>query len=263
MVCKPLIAKTEKSTIIMKQKMAESLVLKEQLFALTSRTSLWCLILCSVLFISSCKTEPEKTTTLRIQKNESRVEALPYYGEASFTPQWFSSDSDSLKDFHKIPDFELTNQNGQIVTNKTFDNKIYITDFFFTVCPGICPKMAENMTRIQEEFLQSDDVMLLSHSVTPDFDTPEVLQKYAERKKVNPNKWHLVTGDKEVIYNLGRNEYFVEEDLGEIKSNDDFLHTENFILVDKNRHIRGIYNGLNTTSINHLIADVKTLQNEQ
>ncbi|AUC79472.1 SCO family protein [Nonlabens sp. MB-3u-79] len=249
-------------TITMKQKMAEYLVLKEPYFALVSRISLWCLILCSALFASSCKTEKKQAVAKAQNEVTSRVEALPYYGEATFTPHWFSSDSDSLKNFHKIPDFELTNQNGELITNATFENKIYITDFFFTVCPGICPKMTENMTRIQEEFIENDEVLLLSHSVTPDYDTPEVLQKYAKRKKVNPKKWHLVTGDKELIYDLGRNQYFVEEDLGITKDVNDFLHTENFILIDQNKHIRGIYNGLNKASIGQLILDVRTLQAE-
>ena len=116
------------------------------------------------------------------------------------------------------------------------------------------------MKIVQEAFKNDDEVLLLSHSVTPDHDTPEILQKYAKEKGVIDNKWHLVTGPKDEIYELGRNQYFVEEDLGLQKTNDEFLHTENFIVIDKNRHIRGIYNGLNQTSIQQLIADIKTLQ---
>ena len=121
--------------------------------------------------------------------------------------------------------------------------------------------MTKNMTLLQEEFKDDDDVLLLSHSVTPTIDSVAQLKKYALDKGVL-NNWHLVTGDKKEIYDLGRKFYFVEEDLGEPKGLDDFLHTENFVLIDKNKHIRGIYNGLNKNSVMQLIADIKTLKKE-
>ncbi|QNM86602.1 SCO family protein [Polaribacter pectinis] len=195
------------------------------------------------------------------EKVTSRVDALPYFNEASFTPKWLDSNSKDLKSFHKIPDFSLTNQNGVTITQKTFENKIYVTDFFFTTCPGICPKMTSNMDLVQQEFINDDEVLMLSHSVTPSIDSVAKLKKYAIDKNIQKN-WHLVTGDKKEIYDLGRESYFVEEDLGEPKGLDDFLHTENFILVDKNKHIRGIYNGLNKNSVIQLIADIKTLKKE-
>ena len=196
------------------------------------------------------------------QQKTSRVATLPFYKEATFTPHWFESGSDSLTNFHQIPTFELINQNGQTITEKTFANKIYITDFFFTSCPGICPKMTKNMGVLQTAFIADKDVLLLSHSVMPQYDSVAVLKNYAVNKDVIDDKWHLVTGERDHIYDLGRTAYFVEEDLGLAKDPDDFLHTENFVLVDKNRHIRGIYNGLNKAAINQLIADVKTLQQE-
>ncbi len=122
--------------------------------------------------------------------------------------------------------------------------------------------MTSNMLLIQEEFKDDDEVLLLSHSVTPEYDSVPILKHYAEAKGVIPNKWHLVTGERKAIYSLGRHGYFVEEDLGMPKGEDDFLHTENFILIDKKRHIRGIYNGLNKTAIAQLIADIKTLKKE-
>ena len=196
------------------------------------------------------------------EKKTSRVDSLPYYKEASFTPYWLSSESDELKKFHRIPSFNLTNQDGLIISDKTFDGKIYIADFFFTSCPGICPKMTANMAVIQDAFLTDLDVLLLSHSVTPVTDSVPVLKNYANKKGVISNKWHLVTGTKSEIYNLGRHSYFVEEDLGVAKTDEDFLHTENFVLVDKNKHIRGIYNGLNKTAVQQLIADINTLKLE-
>tara|TARA_R110002096_G_scaffold237751_1_gene428556 strand:- start:5769 stop:6437 length:669 start_codon:yes stop_codon:yes gene_type:complete len=193
---------------------------------------------------------------------QSRVDSLPYYSEASFTPHWFNKESDSLAAFHSIPSFSLTSQEGTTITEADLDNKIYVANFFFTTCPGICPRMTDNLKIVQEEFLDDDNVLLLSHSVTPDIDSVSVLKAYAQKRKIVSDRWLLLTGDRDQIYNLGRQSYFVEEDLGEEKSNDDFLHTENFILVDKNKHIRGIYNGLNKTSVQQLIADIKTLEKE-
>lgn len=239
--------------------MAESSDSKRQHFASLSRIKRSLLILCNIILIISCGSKEQNTNTV-VDQVESRVEELPYYNEANFTPRWFSEGSDSLKDFHSIPDFSFINQEGDIITQDYYKDKIYITDFFFTVCPGICPAMTKNMSRLQSEFLNDSEVLLLSHSVTPDYDTPAVLKDYAQRMGVNAAKWNLVTGDKELIYNLGRNHYFVEEDLGTTKNVNDFLHTENFILIDKNKRIRGIYNGLNKASVNQLIADVKTLQ---
>ncbi|GJM34177.1 MAG: SCO family protein [Saprospiraceae bacterium] len=193
-------------------------------------------------------------------ERQSSIDRLPYYNEATFTPHWLDPDSDSLNQFHTIAPFKLLNQDGDTITEKSLQGKIFITDFFFTTCPGICPRMTTNMAVLQEAFLHDADVMLLSHSVTPERDSVAVLKNYAKVKGVKSGKWHLLTGDRQQIYHLGRKQYFVEEDLGLEKEADDFLHTENFILVDKNRHIRGIYNGLNKTSINQLIDDVKTLK---
>jgi len=205
-------------------------------------------------FFFGCKNDKK-------QEFASRVAELPYYNEASFTPKWLDKKSDKLKGFHKIPDFKLTNQNGEIITQKTFENKIHVTDFFFTTCPGICPMMTKNMTMVQEAFKNDNEILMLSHSVTPTIDSVPQLRKYALEKQIGYN-WHLVTGNKKEIYDLGRQWYFVEEDLGEPKGLDDFLHTENFILIDKNKHIRGIYNGLNKNSVEQLIADINTLKLE-
>ena len=214
-----------------------------------------------VLFVfTSCK-ENVKKETIKVVEN-SRVEYLPYYNDDSFTPHWLTPNTEEEKAFHKIPDFSLTNQLGEAVTQNTFEDKIYVTDFFFTTCPGICPKMTGNMSKVQEEFKNDKDVLLLSHSVMPSTDSVAVLKAYAKNNDVIDHKWHLVTGDRNEIYGLGRDHYFVESDLGEVKTDDDFLHTENFLLIDKNKHIRGIYNGLNRASIAQLIVDIKALKKE-
>lgn len=211
-------------------------------------------LIIAFLFLIGCKKKDNKAFT-------SRVNELPYYNEASFTPKWIASNSDELANFHKIPDFSFTNQDGKNISQESFKDKIYVTDFFFTTCPGICPMMTKNMDLVQEAFKEDNEVLILSHSVTPTKDSVPQLKQYAINNNIGKN-WHLVTGSKKEIYNLGRTAYFVENDLGEPKGINDFLHTENFILIDKNRHIRGIYNGLNKNSVKELIADIKTLKKE-
>ncbi len=226
--------------------------LKMKLFNI--QTSIWICIL--GLCLASCVEEVEV-------ENGSRVDHLPFYNEATFTPQWIEPGDQRLDTFHRISAFKLTNQNGKTISEKTFKNKIYVVDFFFTICPGICPKMTENMGYLQDVFLEDKEVLFMSHSVTPERDSVPVLKQYAEDKGVISDKWHLVTGPVEEIYKLGRKDYFVEEDLGLEKEIDEFLHTENFVLIDKNRHIRGIYNGLNKASLKQLIKDVHTLKQEK
>lgn len=184
---------------------------------------------------------------------------LPYYNSSDFTPIW---EIPSESKFHSIRPFNLIDQKGKAFTEQNIAGKICVADFFFTSCPGICPKMTKNMSLLQKAFIQDKDVMLLSHSVTPNSDSVSVLSEYAKDKAVQYDKWKLLTGEKEEIYNLGRKYYFVEEDLGENSDTSVFLHTENFILIDKNRMIRGIYNGLDDASIDALIGDVKMLKVE-
>jgi len=190
---------------------------------------------------------------------KEKNQVLPYYDTPDFTPKW---DIKNKTLFHTIRPFNLISQENRIFTEKDIDGKICVADFFFTTCPGICPKMTKSMSNIQKEFIKDDEVLLLSHSVTPEKDSVSVLKKYAFEKNVNFKRWKLLTGNKNEIYDLGRKYYFVEEDEGIKKGNDVFLHTENFILIDKQRHIRGIYNGLDPNSINNLINDIKILKLE-
>lgn len=212
--------------------------------------------ICVLVCFCACKDN-------RSQEKTSRVDTLPYYQDASFTPHWLSVDDPVLDTFHTIRPFRLINQEGDTITEKTVADKIYIVDFFFATCPGMCPRMMDNMGIIQTEFLNDDELTLISHSVTPNRDSVPILSAYGKARNIRPFKWHLLTGERKQIYRLGREDYFVEEDLGEEKTEDDFLHTENFVLVDKKRHIRGIYNGLKTNEIHQLIADVKTLKKEK
>lgn len=201
-------------------------------------------IICLVIFYS-CKDNDDKH--------------LPYYDTPDFTPKWEIPNGEN---FHKIRPFKLINQENQTFTEKDIEGKICVADFFFTTCPGICPKMTSSMADVQKEFINDDEILLLSHSVTPERDSVPILKQYAEDKKVVFKRWKLLTGEKDEIYDLGRKYYFVEEDEGIKKGNDVFLHTENFILIDKERYIRGIYNGLDPNSIQSLIRDIKVLKNE-
>jgi protein SCO1 len=196
---------------------------------------------------------------LSISCKQEVVRKLPYYDTADFTPKWQLPEHDT---FHAIRKFNLIDQEGKAFSEKDMAEKICVADFFFTICPGICPKMTSSMVDLQKDFINDNDVLLLSHSVTPESDSVAVLKKYGKIKGVQYPKWRLLTGNKAEIYDLGRTYYFVEEDLGLKKDSDDFLHTENFILIDKHRHIRGIYNGLDPNSIAILSKDIKALKHE-
>ena len=145
---------------------------------------------------------------------------------------------------HKIAPFAFTNQNGNKVTNKDYEGKIYVADFFFTTCQTICPKMTDNMVWLQDKIKDNPKVKLLSHSVFPDEDTVEVLKKYAKEKGVLDAKWNLVTGNQQEIYKIARQSYLVVK-TGKPEELYDMVHTENFVLVDQKGRIRGFYNGLN------------------
>lgn len=190
------------------------------------------------------------------------TDTLPYYTDADLTPQWISTDDPTYDRIHTIAPFKLVNQNADVVTEETFAGRIYVADFFFATCPGICPSMTQNMLMIQEAFRNDADIMFLSHSVTPEIDTPEVLKRYGEEYGILAEKWHLVTGAREKIYTLARQSYFAEEDLGLPVNENDFLHTELFFLIDRQGRIRGIYKGTFPNEMKRLIEDIELLKAE-
>ncbi|MDX1767134.1 MAG: SCO family protein [Arenibacter troitsensis] len=186
-------------------------------------------------------------------------EILPVYQPAMVNFELVDSTLQHVKKYHTIADFALTNQNGKLVTQKDYENKIYIADFFFTTCPTICPIMTKNMAGIQDKILNDEDVMLLSHSVTPDIDSVPQLKEYALEKGVKDNKWNLVTGDKQQIYELARKSYMAVKTDGD-GGPYDMIHTENFILVDKERRIRGFYDGTDSEEMEKLLSDLEILK---
>ncbi len=186
---------------------------------------------------------------------------LPIYAPARVSAELVDSTIQHQKKYHKIADFSLTNQNGKTITQDDYKNKIYVADFFFTTCQTICPIMTDHMAQIQKHIVNDADVMLLSHSVTPEIDTVAQLKSYATKNGVIDEKWNLVTGDKKQIYQLARKSYLAVKDNPDAGLYD-MVHTENFMLIDKKKQIRGFYDGTKTEDIDRLLGDIKHLKKE-
>ena len=183
---------------------------------------------------------------------------LPVYNPADVNPELVDSTIQYIAREHKIADFSFVNQNGKVITQKDYEGKIYIADFFFTTCGTICPIMTTNMIDIQKAFLNNPKVMLLSHTVTPEIDSVSVLKKYAAEKGVVDSKWNLVTGDKKEIYSMARKSYLAVK-LGKPSELYDMVHTENFVLVDSQKRVRGFYDGTKKEEMQRLIEDINWL----
>lgn len=207
------------------------------------------LVLICLIVLCSCSTK-------------DKINKLPYYNTAEFTPVFLNSKDAKNKITHTINAFSFTNQNGEEVSEKTTEGKIHIANFFFTSCGSICPAMMKNMKLVHEKFAADTGVIILSFSVAPWIDSVGKLKKYAVIFGYDFPNWHLLTGKKADIYSLARQSYFAEEDLGFSKDRTDFLHTEHFLLVDKKRRIRGIYNGTLQLEAEQLIKDIQILKQE-
>jgi protein SCO1/2 len=188
-------------------------------------------------------------------------ENLPVYNPIDFNPELVDASLRKTESQHTVAAFELVNHNGKSITEKEYEDKIYVTDFFFTRCPSICPIMSNNMEKLQQTFLEDNEVMFLSMSVTPIMDSIPILKKYAEKHGVVDSKWNIATGDKKHIYNLARKSYFAVVDQGD-GGLQDFIHTPNFILIDKEKRIRGVYDGTKDDEIERIIQDISLLQKE-
>ncbi|MDX5428288.1 MAG: SCO family protein [Bacteroidota bacterium] len=194
----------------------------------------------------------------------TRVERqLPIINPSDLNPDIVPDSLEGQGLHHRIRDFVLLDQRGNVLTLDSLREKIYVADFFFTACPSICIDMAGSMRRLQEEFKDEDRLVLVSHSVTPVADSVEVLAEYADRNGAIYGKWFLLTGEKEVIYDLARTNYFAVLDPDAYGEEHDFIHTENFVLVDQDKKIRGVYAGTNPQEIDLLINDIHLLLNQQ
>ncbi|MDX2303455.1 MAG: SCO family protein [Microscillaceae bacterium] len=186
---------------------------------------------------------------------------LPILGPKELAAKHIKGTNISDTIYHTIHDFEFINQDGKKVNNQTFEDKIYVCNFIFTSCPTICPVMTQQMYRVQEAYTDNSELMFLSHSVDPDRDSAQVLKNYAQKNKAQPDKWHFVTGNKDEIYRMGLKNYMITLDEDEAAPGG-FLHSAAFILVDKERRVRGVYNGTDETEVNQLIEDIKILLQE-
>jgi protein SCO1/2 len=209
-----------------------------------------------IMFLFSAITIPLFMNALTPKKR------LPIMNPSDVNVELVDSTVQHVSKYHTIADFSFLNQNGKTITQKDYEGKVYIADFFFTTCQSICPKMTSNMAEIQKAFLNNPRVMLLSHSVLPDTDSVPVLKEYAKKNGVVDGKWNLVTGDKKEIYGIARKSYLAVKtgSPGELY---DMVHTENFILVDTKRRVRGFYDGTKSEDITRLIEDVKWLSESE
>lgn len=198
------------------------------------------------------------TTIYSILKPEER---LPVYQPTMVNQELVDYSVQEVRKYHTISDFRLLNQNGDTITQDFYKDKIYIADFFFTTCQTICPIMTDHMLKIQEKIKDDPDVLLLSHTVIPNADSVPQLKKYALEKGVEDQKWNLVTGAKKQIYDLARKSYLAAKSQGDAGPFD-MIHTENFVLVDKKKRIRGFYDGTDPEAIENLMHDLSILKKE-
>ncbi|PTS91973.1 SCO family protein [Flavobacterium sp. HMWF030] len=208
-----------------------------------------------VLIIFSAVTISLFYSALKPQKT------LPIYNPADVNPELVDSTVQYKSKYHTIADFSFVNQNGDTITQKNYEGKIYVADFFFTTCGSICPKMTTNLEEVQKAVLNNPKVMLLSHTVFPEVDSIPVLKEYAVKHHVVDSKWNLVTGDKKEIYTMARKSYLAVK-LGRPDQLYDMVHTENFVLVDQKRRVRGFYDGTNKEEIKRLLEDINFLSQE-
>jgi len=183
---------------------------------------------------------------------------LPIFNPSDVNPELVDTTVQYVANKHFISDFSFTNQNGKTITQKDYEGKIYVADFFFTTCKSICPKMTTNLVDVQKAFIDNPKVKLLSFSVMPDVDSVSVLKEYAKINGVVDSKWNLVTGDKKAIYTMARKSYLAVKQ-GKPDEQYDMVHTENFVLVDSKKRVRGFYDGTNKAEIQRLIEDINWL----
>ena len=189
-----------------------------------------------------------------IYDTDKPIRYLAIYGEKSYESKNGKSDTT----YHTIQNFSFTNQDGKTVTEKDFDGSVYVTDFFFTTCHTICPIMSNQMERVATHFKGNAEVKFLSHTVDPEIDTVEQLKSYAIKHNADSKQWMFVTGEKKALYDIARTSYLLNAEEGD-GGPDDFIHTQNFALIDKDKRIRGYYDGTDSTQMNQMIKDIDLL----
>jgi protein SCO1 len=217
---------------------------------MTVQKSIKTLLLLVAVILAACSSHKKET-------------ALPFYSTPDFTPQWLSFGDKEYDEIHTIAPFTFTNQEGKRISQKQVEGKVYVANFFFTRCGSICPKMNSNLKTVADTFAANDDVRILSHSVTPESDSVQQLAAYGIRNGINPQNWWLLTGNKEAIYTLARRSYFADEETGYRLTSNDFLHTENAVLIDRKGRIRGVYNATLQLEMQKLVEHINQLLKEE
>ncbi len=221
---------------------------------------LHCLLaLALTLGLSACHSRAAAPAKIRLSPTHD-TSALPYYQSADFTPLWLKPGDKRLKTLHSIGQFSLTSHRQANITQRDLTGKIVVASFFYPTCHGICPATMRNLKRVQKAFANDTDVVILSHSLTPATDTPELLRHYARQQGITSPNWHLLTGKKTALFQHARQNFFADEDLGRKTGEDSFLHSENFFLVDRQGHMRGLYSGVMPRDVELLISDISLLQ---
>jgi protein SCO1/2 len=198
----------------------------------------------------------------RKEVRQPETGGLPFFNQPDWTPEWIERSDPRYDSIHTVPPFSFTDQRGSIVTERDITGRICVANFFFIRCRNICPKMTTNMHLLQDAFRSDSSVVFLSHSVDPESDSVPVLRQYAADNDIDPERWHLLTGDRDAIYGIAKKEYFAGDSIGYYQAGRDFLHTEHFILLDRQRRIRGVYNGTLRTEIDRIREDIAILQQE-
>ncbi|MBO2011326.1 SCO family protein [Hymenobacter negativus] len=220
--------------------------------------------LAGVLLLATCRPDAPATSEAPAApaKQQDIVTRLPFYHDATFTPLWYPAGQLPADTVHVVGPFRFTDQNGQAVTNATLAGHVYLANFFFTECPGICPRMNDNLERVLHHFATEPDLRAVSYSVMPERDQVPVLRAYAESRHIDGRRWQLLTGSKAAIYQLARNQYFADQSLNPAADTGRFLHTEHILLVDRTGHLRGLYNGTLALDAERMKEDVALLLKE-
>lgn len=222
------------------------------------RNEWWPLIIVLSFFLSACGTVPSKAPTQETSPSE-----LPFYNTSDLGPEWIAFDAPAYDSIHTIDTFSFIDQRGEHVTHETTAGKVYVANFFFTTCPGVCRIMTNELRAVQETYTGSGEVMILSHSVMPWVDTVAQLQRFEALYEIDGEMWKLLTGSKDRIYHMARTSYFADEGFGKsVTDSSDFLHTENVMLIDRKKRIRGVYNGTLELDVKRLIEDIEVLRAE-
>lgn len=193
-----------------------------------------------------------------LNKKNKPLRELEYFGNRQEDSVLVDGKYKTTVSYHKIKDFAFYNQLGNTITLKDLENKIVVVDYFFTTCKSICPVMTSQMYRVYEHYKPDNTILFLSHTVDPETDSVSVMSEYAKQKNIDASKWHLLTGDKKELYKIARESYYLDAEQGD-GGPDDFIHTPNFALIDKEKHIRGFYDGTDSTDVNRLIKDIEIL----